>query len=298
MFTSSQIDLLEPDQVSKMIDSMSLVDYHDICTSGGRGYRYIPSRWDVSSPVKLGSVRAFLTTTYEKSIELAFTTAPPKSDSTPSWYCNNSLIMENGWTRVHSDMDLTHTNHSIYAVYSLATEWLSQANYIFSCLNVTLNRQRAVLVDFIWYDVILRHQDNISQGFLFLCPATDLRMDDGTMLQQLDSVAYWSLDPTGIERLSAEDAKDLGFPTIELKITAWGRSFNGRVYDGLREFHQAKGFNPDSQDVARHLGYPLYEVSSIIDPQFAFNGEYHSNDEDSITVSSGKIPNTHDIFSF
>ncbi|KAJ7223413.1 hypothetical protein GGX14DRAFT_330627, partial [Mycena pura] len=71
---------------------------------------------------------------------------------------------------------------------------------------------------------------------------------------------YWSLDPAGIVRLSAEDAKNLGFPAIELKITAWGRSFDGSVYDGLREFHQAKGFNPDSQDVARHLGYPLYEV--------------------------------------
>ncbi|KAJ7214843.1 hypothetical protein GGX14DRAFT_320901, partial [Mycena pura] len=98
------------------------------------------------------------------------------------------------------------------------------------------------------------------QGFLFLCPATDLLLDDSTVLQHLDSVAYWSLDPAGIKRLSAEDAMDLGFPAIELKLIAHGDFWDGSVYDGLREFHQAKGFNPDSQDVARHLGYPLYEV--------------------------------------
>ncbi|KAJ7223410.1 hypothetical protein GGX14DRAFT_658087, partial [Mycena pura] len=95
---------------------------------------------------------------------------------------------------------------------------------------------------------------------LFLCPATDLLLDDSTVLQHLDSVAYWSLDPAGIERLSAEDAKDLGFPAIELKMKVWGQYWDDSVYDGLREFHQAKGFDPDSQDVARQLGHPLYEV--------------------------------------
>ncbi|KAJ7223421.1 hypothetical protein GGX14DRAFT_328709, partial [Mycena pura] len=73
-------------------------------------------------------------------------------------------------------------------------------------------------------------------------------------------VAYWSLDPAGLKRLSSQDAKGLGFPAIELKMRAHGHSWNGSVYDGLREFHQAKGFDPDSQDVARHLGYPLYVV--------------------------------------
>ncbi|KAJ7755486.1 hypothetical protein B0H16DRAFT_715739 [Mycena metata] len=39
------------------------------------------------------------------------------------------------------------------------------------------------------------------------------------------------------------------------------RSWDASVYAGLRKFHRAKGFDPDSQDVARHLGYPLYQVS-------------------------------------
>ncbi|KAF7353337.1 hypothetical protein MSAN_01521900 [Mycena sanguinolenta] len=39
-------------------------------------------------------------------------------------------------------------------------------------------------------------------------------------------------------------------------------SWDNSVYEGLRRFHQGKGFDPDSQDLARHLGYPLFELSS------------------------------------
>ncbi|KAJ7223429.1 hypothetical protein GGX14DRAFT_351883, partial [Mycena pura] len=99
---------------------------------------------------------------------------------------------------------------------------------------------------------------NIPRGFIFLCPMTDIRMENGTVLQDLDSVAYWSLDPSGIERLSTEDANDLGYPSVELKMTARGYSWDGSIYEGLRKLHQAKGFKLDSQDVARHLGYPLF----------------------------------------
>ncbi|KAJ7153842.1 hypothetical protein C8R46DRAFT_897824, partial [Mycena filopes] len=81
--------------------------------------------------------------------------------------------------------------------------------------------------------------------------------------------AYWSLDPSGVERLSTEEATRLGFPPLELTTKVWGMSWDASVYDGLRQFHQAKGFNPESQDVARHLGYPLYQLSEEVDPLFA-----------------------------
>ncbi|KAJ7797141.1 hypothetical protein B0H14DRAFT_3494064 [Mycena olivaceomarginata] len=41
-----------------------------------------------------------------------------------------------------------------------------------------------------------------------------------------------------------------------------GYSWDGSVYAGLHQFHQRKRFDPGSQDLARHLGYPLFEVSS------------------------------------
>ncbi|KAJ7153799.1 hypothetical protein C8R46DRAFT_848176, partial [Mycena filopes] len=72
--------------------------------------------------------------------------------------------------------------------------------------------------------------------------------------------AYWSLDPSGAERLSAGEATRLGFPPFRLTTKVRGRWWNASVYTGLRQFHQAKGFDPESQEVARHLGEPLWQV--------------------------------------
>jgi hypothetical protein len=66
-----------------------------------------------------------------------------------------------------------------------------------------------------------------------------------------------------------EDASALGFPSISLSIGVIGDSWDASVYTGLRQFHQAKGFDPDSQDVARHLGERLYQLAGEIDPLFA-----------------------------
>jgi hypothetical protein len=52
-------------------------------------------------------------------------------------------------------------------------------------------------------------------------------------------------------------------------MEVWGKSWDASVYTGLRQFHQAKGFDPDSQDVARHLGQPLYQLLSETDGSFA-----------------------------
>ncbi|KAJ7823122.1 hypothetical protein B0H13DRAFT_1533276, partial [Mycena leptocephala] len=70
---------------------------------------------------------------------------------------------------------------------------------------------------------------------------------------------YWSLDPSGI-RLSDEAAEKLGFPVLEFEIYVWGETWDGSVYAGIRQFHKAKGFDPDSQEVALELVYPLLQV--------------------------------------
>ncbi|KAJ7340550.1 hypothetical protein DFH08DRAFT_645933, partial [Mycena albidolilacea] len=71
---------------------------------------------------------------------------------------------------------------------------------------------------------------------------------------------YWSLDPSGTHRLSVEDATWAGFPAFWLKTTLFGHSWDTGVYEGLRKFHWAKGFDPGSLEVARHLGDPLFEL--------------------------------------
>ncbi|KAJ6464943.1 hypothetical protein C8R45DRAFT_776807, partial [Mycena sanguinolenta] len=66
---------------------------------------------------------------------------------------------------------------------------------------------------------------------------------------------YWSLDPSGATHLGVEEATDLGFPSARLYMILEGKSWDASIYSGLQQFHQSKGFDPDTQDLARHLGH-------------------------------------------
>ncbi|KAJ7866115.1 hypothetical protein B0H13DRAFT_2352698 [Mycena leptocephala] len=79
-----------------------------------------------------------------------------------------------------------------------------------------------------------------------------------------------------------EDATALGFPSISLFTNVYGKSWDASVYAGLCQFHQAKGFDPDSQGVARHLGDGAYQLSSEMDVPFAQvdDEDYYSDEED------------------
>ncbi|KAJ6602064.1 hypothetical protein DFH09DRAFT_879640, partial [Mycena vulgaris] len=101
-------------------------------------------------------------------------------------------------------------------------------------------------------------------GYLFICPVAHLRSDPDRF-QIPECAAYWSLDPSGLDRMSPEEGQQAGFPAVELKMLALGRRWEDSVYAGLHQFHAGKGFDPDSQEVARHLGYPLFELSSELD---------------------------------
>lgn len=104
-------------------------------------------------------------------------------------------------------------------------------------------------------------------GYLFLCPPEDFSTGQNSC-RWPDCPAFWSLDPSGAERPSAEEAVRLGFPTIQLTKAIYGKSWDGTVYTGLRQFHKAKGFDPDSQEVARHLGHALFQISTDMDETF------------------------------
>ncbi|KAJ7455153.1 hypothetical protein FB451DRAFT_1516876 [Mycena latifolia] len=69
--------------------------------------------------------------------------------------------------------------------------------------------------------------------------------------------------------MSMEEAEQLGFPAFELEMKYGGWSWDENVYTGIRQFHQAKGFDPDSQDVAKELGCPLVQISTEGDGPFA-----------------------------
>ncbi|KAJ7017078.1 hypothetical protein C8F04DRAFT_1280051 [Mycena alexandri] len=71
----------------------------------------------------------------------------------------------------------------------------------------------------------------------------------------------------------SEEATQLRFPSFQLATQVRGSSWDTSVYTGLRQFHQAKRFDPDSQDIARHLGQPLYRLCREVETQFAHMDE-------------------------
>ncbi|KAJ7619800.1 hypothetical protein DFH06DRAFT_1010939, partial [Mycena polygramma] len=160
------------------------------------------------------------------------------------------------------------------------SSWLAQANHVFSSLGICSNvddyalfdKFYAVVVDLIQYRVTISEpRDDLPPGYLFLCPLTDLKADLPTSFRLPECLAYWSLNPSGGERLSWEEAKAHSFPELSFRMDIVGKSWDSSVYDGLRPFHEAKGFDPYNQDVAMELGLSLVEVSgSEQDAQASF----------------------------
>jgi hypothetical protein len=103
-----------------------------------------------------------------------------------------------------------------------------------------------------------------SSGYLFVAPVKDFEAGPSSF-RWPDYPVYWSLDPSGGERLSTEEANELGFPALQFNIRIRGKFWNADVYAGLGQFHHGKGFNPISEEVSLHLGDQLYQVSGETD---------------------------------
>ncbi|KAJ7679426.1 hypothetical protein DFH06DRAFT_1166597 [Mycena polygramma] len=175
-------------------------------------------------------------------------------------------VVENGWTRYHSD-DIRGSFLESVVYPGDDYVWLSQANHIFTRLRITSNLEHYCIVNRIAFHVgVSWTPQNCLNGYLFLCPPTDLKTGPSSY-RWPHCPAYWTQDPSGIDRLSPQEATRLGFPSIDLKTRVTLMSWDASVYAGLRQFHKGKGLDPDSQDVARHLGYPLYQFNSEIERQ-------------------------------
>ncbi|KAJ6456728.1 hypothetical protein C8R45DRAFT_791631, partial [Mycena sanguinolenta] len=96
-------------------------------------------------------------------------------------------------------------------------------------------------------------------GYLFVCSPKHFETNPMSF-RWPDCPAYWSLDPSGGNTLSPEEASSLGFPSITRRTRLFRSFWDATAYAGLRKFDECKSFDPESQDVARELGYPLYEV--------------------------------------
>ncbi|KAJ7021864.1 hypothetical protein C8F04DRAFT_257947 [Mycena alexandri] len=207
---------------------------------------------------------------YEDRVEIA--SLPEITVRIAAWRLLESTLgdlMENGWKRYRADDAFnTEIKLELYSLF-LSHFWLSQANHIFRRLQIAHKLEDYTLTSNITFTILTSNAgEETPPGFLFLCPKEAFQTAPGSF-KWPDCPAYWSLDPSGEDHLSNEQAMQLGFPPMELKTSIAGRCWDSSVYAGLRDFHRAKGFDPDSQAVGRHLGYPLFRLRRELDPHFA-----------------------------
>ncbi|KAJ6592394.1 hypothetical protein B0H19DRAFT_1055122 [Mycena capillaripes] len=207
-----------------VIGTLTLQQYHGICYLNLRRARTVT----ISTPIavnrgieaNLGTVVSWPSTNrLEDSIEVV---SSPNGEVAvghwiPPWGSRREKT-EEGWTRLIS-RDVFDSSVQLRCWVRSRNSWLgwlSQANHIFSRLQITSN-----------------------------------------------------FEDYGVERLSFEDAARLGFPSIQLNTELYGHYWDANIYAGLRKFHRAKGFDPESQELALYLRHPLLHISRDFNPLFA-----------------------------
>ncbi|KAF7337138.1 hypothetical protein MVEN_02151800 [Mycena venus] len=264
-----------------IIDMLTLKGYHDVCFWVLLHEHNHNTNVSLSMIVNVGAVILWpRDDVLEHRVEIASLT--DAEIDVGSWFNSGKGYgekLENGWTRSEDVI-----GRNIYLWIKLRGAdfefWLSQANHIFSCLEITSDLgDYGLVIQAGFILTILTSKVDCPSGFLFLCPENHLRIGPSSFAWPY-SPAYWSLDSLGVNRLSTEEATQLGFPTIQRNTEIDGEYWDDSVYAGLRQFHQAKGFDPDSQDVARHLRLPLYQLSNEIEVPFAHVTEEDPDEEE------------------
>ncbi|KAJ7167383.1 hypothetical protein C8R43DRAFT_173118 [Mycena crocata] len=144
----------------------------------------------------------------------------------------------------------------------------------------------------------VNHAVSSGSGYLFVCPLADLRRDTRTRFGHPDCSVFWSLDPNGVERLRIKETNRLGFPSLSFQMEALLSSWADNVYAGLCQFYREKeNFDPHSHDAASHLGYPLYELCSDLEPPVDCKEKYRRKDIPAVAIyvePAPKVNNRHD----
>ncbi|KAF7374283.1 MFS general substrate transporter [Mycena sanguinolenta] len=263
---------LPRDQDAAIIEGLTLRQHLEIIDHCHRISLWSSDFLLVVSQVKLGAL-LYISSDFEHPVKIASPPACQFEDSgwklrfRGSFSPAKPMCMKNGWTRFNYSSVKT-TGMATREIQSphVAIDWLSQANYILSGLGIISDFEHYRIVHGIDYWLSFTATSKVSPkgGYLFLCPLAHLGSPDGSF-RPPSVAAYWSLDPSGIQRLTPQKAEMLGFPHVEFKMKVWTRTWDESVYAGLRQFHGGKRFDPDSQDVARLIGLPLYESSWLED---------------------------------
>ncbi|KAF8146349.1 hypothetical protein K438DRAFT_524909 [Mycena galopus ATCC 62051] len=273
---------------SIIVSSLDFQDFYDLLSVLlDHDFFYLDSK---DRSVQLGAFICIPLSVGDELDQLAW--VPNRKLFDDGWCCaqGRGIPMQNGWTRFESseisDLSVSRCLR-LAGGFSEYRVMLSQANHILSRLQITDDYEKYGLVNGI--DFTLHFPPYLPNGYLFLCPLENFQTPEG-LFQHADAHAYWSLDPSGTPRLSLAESIKCGFPAPQLKLRVSVCSWKWYPSYALRQFHLAKGFDPDSQDVAIHLGYPLYQTRCPqLEPLFTHVEDHSSADNESPDSDDGHL---------
>ncbi|KAJ7253600.1 hypothetical protein C8J57DRAFT_1237399 [Mycena rebaudengoi] len=151
--------------------------------------------------------------------------------------------------------------------------WVAHSNHVLSRLGIASKHDDYGLVQSLDYEITFpQRSSQAPNGYLFLCPLLDMQTADGTQFRHPEFHSYWTFDPSGVERLSDNDAANHGFPSASLTVQAWTVSWDETAYTALRKFQEAKDDIP-GQESPESLDVPRYRWCRDEDTSFA-HGEW------------------------
>ncbi|KAF7337299.1 hypothetical protein MSAN_02282500 [Mycena sanguinolenta] len=239
------LSLDAPDSENMIISTMSEDQYYELCSEP------LEHVCQVSTKLPIGPAISRLDSQHRTCVRIM---EPLQTLHESELHWNNygkapDELLPNSWIRYdsHRTNTLLLKLQLPFSAHGIAKAWLAQANCIFAELQELEHIEDYVCVSQAEFMLRIPYKHDIPQGYLFVCPPEDFRTGTkhhANLYQWPACPAYWSLDPSGVNCLSTEDVKNLGFPAIHIETVV------------------GKGFNPDSREVARQLGYPLFEVLS------------------------------------
>ncbi|KAF8164370.1 hypothetical protein K438DRAFT_268030 [Mycena galopus ATCC 62051] len=255
----------------------------------------LPSSTESITLPSIGILRDCVDSNLGQLLTIPFTTSPftkhlpPNGISMKSWngYPLCGEVMPTGWTRVeylnNEESSFWMTVHlDPYYETAVMKWWISQQSYVRKHLQRAIGLEEDYLPLYlithisIICDLETRLDGFTLQGtfmadahsnkvYLFLAPPqVEILNGHFTVAVPPETERYyWAFDPDGVDRLTHAVAEDIGLPKPRFSFDCGGMNWDERTDEQIREFHAAKGFDPDSRDATIALGYPLVDIEAM-----------------------------------
>ncbi|KAG7090126.1 hypothetical protein E1B28_011735 [Marasmius oreades] len=140
--------------------------------------------------------------------------------------------------------------------------WLSQALSVFHAHNIPLDEDLSsykLVYSYFRLTGAFQKSKNKRQRRC-LCPTIYLFFRPSPY-----PLYHWSFDPTGQTPFSPDMCKYLGLPfKLTLQVTHCQKSWPTKIYKAVHAHQIARGFDPNTTDFARYLGWPrIFEIVPV-----------------------------------